>query len=124
MPASSTVTRTTGWPPPAQSLAWWLKESRWRTSPPLPRPCRTFPGSGPTWLPRAAEPGRNPVLLRRVRAVARRTDTWDESDVRIRPNKKGSRPRTKDRPSHDDAVTGRIVTVDRGRYTAVVGEDS
>jgi ribosome biogenesis GTPase len=56
--------------------------------------------------------------------VPRRTDSWDESDVRIRPNKKGTRPRTKDRPSHDDAVTGRIVTVDRGRYTAVVGEDS
>ena len=48
---------------------------------------------------------------------------WDESDVRIRPNKRGSRPRTKDRPSHDDAVTGRIITVDRGRYTAVVDED-
>jgi ribosome biogenesis GTPase len=56
--------------------------------------------------------------------VARSTDSWDESDVRIRPSKKGSRPRTKDRPSHDDAVTGRIITVDRGRYTAVVGEDS
>lgn len=49
---------------------------------------------------------------------------WDESDVRIRPNKRGSRPRTKDRPSHDDAVEGRIVTVDRGRYTAVVAEDT
>jgi len=56
--------------------------------------------------------------------VARSTDSWDESDVRIRPSKKGSRPRTKDRPSHDDAVTGRIITVDRGRYRAVVGEDS
>ncbi|WP_433874300.1 ribosome small subunit-dependent GTPase A [Sinomonas atrocyanea] len=49
---------------------------------------------------------------------------WDESDVRIRPNKRGSRPRTKERPSHDDAVQGRIVTVDRGRYTAIVAEDS
>ncbi|MEA5456052.1 GTPase RsgA [Sinomonas sp. JGH33] len=49
---------------------------------------------------------------------------WDESDVRIRPNKKGSRPRTKDRPSHEDAVTGRVITVDRGRYTAVVAEDT
>ncbi|WP_138413102.1 ribosome small subunit-dependent GTPase A [Sinomonas gamaensis] len=49
---------------------------------------------------------------------------WDESDVRIRPNKRGSRPRTKDRPKHDDAVEGRIVTVDRGRYTAVVAEDT
>ncbi|MEO8283493.1 MAG: ribosome small subunit-dependent GTPase A, partial [Pseudarthrobacter sp.] len=47
--------------------------------------------------------------------MARSTDSWDESDVRIRPSKKGSRPRTKDRPSHDDAVTGRIITVDRGR---------
>ncbi|WP_334171947.1 ribosome small subunit-dependent GTPase A [Sinomonas sp.] len=49
---------------------------------------------------------------------------WDESDVRVRPNKRGSRPRTKDRPSHEDAVTGRIITVDRGRYTAVVAEDT
>ncbi|WP_285725364.1 ribosome small subunit-dependent GTPase A [Psychromicrobium xiongbiense] len=47
---------------------------------------------------------------------------WDESDVRIRPNKKGSRPRTKDRPSYDDAGLGRIITVDRGRYTGVVDE--
>ena len=52
----------------------------------------------------------------------RGTSSWDESDVRIRPNKKGSRPRTKDRPAHEDAVTGRIITVDRGRYTAVVAE--
>ncbi|AJT41384.1 ribosome small subunit-dependent GTPase A [Psychromicrobium lacuslunae] len=47
---------------------------------------------------------------------------WDESDVRIRPNKKGSRPRTKDRPAHQDALIGRIITVDRGRYTAIVDE--
>ena len=58
----------------------------------------------------------------RTPPVARSTDSWDESDVRIRPNKKGTRPRTKYRPSYDDAVTGRIITVDRGRYTAVVGE--
>lgn len=50
--------------------------------------------------------------------------TWDESDVRIRPNKRGSRPRTKDRPSHEDAAIGRIITVDRGRYTAIVDEDT
>jgi ribosome biogenesis GTPase / thiamine phosphate phosphatase len=31
-----------------------------------------------------------------------------------------TRPRTKDRPSHDDAVVGRVVTVDRGRYTTLV----
>ncbi|WP_104118101.1 ribosome small subunit-dependent GTPase A [Arthrobacter sp. B1805] len=50
--------------------------------------------------------------------------SWDESDIRIRPNKKGSRPRTKNRPAYDDAVTGRVVTVDRGRYTTVVDEDT
>ncbi|RII43030.1 ribosome small subunit-dependent GTPase A [Galactobacter valiniphilus] len=47
---------------------------------------------------------------------------WDESDVRIRPNKKGSRPRTKDRPKHEDATIGRVIGVDRGRYTTVVDE--
>ena len=49
---------------------------------------------------------------------------WDESDVRVRPSKTGSRPRTKERPAHEDAVTGRIVTVDRGRYTAILEEDT
>ncbi|GAB3266112.1 ribosome small subunit-dependent GTPase A [Arthrobacter pigmenti] len=56
--------------------------------------------------------------------MARSSRSWDESDVRIRPNKRGSRPRTKERPAHADAVTGRIVTVDRGRYTSVVGENT
>ncbi len=56
--------------------------------------------------------------------MARSTGSWDESDVRIRPNKRGTRPRTKDRPAHEDAEFGRIVTVDRGRYTAVVDEDT
>jgi ribosome biogenesis GTPase len=31
-----------------------------------------------------------------------------------------TRPRTKDRPSYDDAVTAVVVTVDRGRYTCLV----
>jgi ribosome biogenesis GTPase len=52
------------------------------------------------------------------------TGDWDESRVRIRPNKKGSRPRTKDRPAHEDSITGRIVTVDRGRYRAIVAENT
>ncbi|MFC7402788.1 ribosome small subunit-dependent GTPase A [Citricoccus sp. GCM10030269] len=47
---------------------------------------------------------------------------WDESDVRSRPSKKGSRPRTKLRPKHEGAVTGRVITVDRGRYTVYVPE--
>ncbi|GAA4882479.1 ribosome small subunit-dependent GTPase A [Serinicoccus chungangensis] len=51
-----------------------------------------------------------------------RYDHLDESDVRVRPSRKGSRPRTKDRPSHDDAVRGVVTTVDRGRYTARVAD--
>lgn len=47
---------------------------------------------------------------------------FDESDVRIRPNRRGSRPRTKDRPKHEDAITGRVVSVDRGRWRTVVAE--
>ncbi|MFV0633419.1 ribosome small subunit-dependent GTPase A [Demequina sp.] len=42
---------------------------------------------------------------------------YDESDARIRPNRRGSRPRTKIRPSHDDAAAGTITAVDRGRFT-------
>lgn len=44
---------------------------------------------------------------------------WDESDVRIRPGR-GSRPRTKDRPRHDDAKFGMVVTKDRGRWGVVI----
>lgn len=49
-----------------------------------------------------------------------RARTYDESDVRIRPNPRGSRPRTKDRPSHEDAIPGFVTGVDRGRYTLIV----
>ena len=38
----------------------------------------------------------------------------DESDIRIRPPR-STRPRSKDRPTHDDAVTADVVTVERGR---------
>ncbi|MFD6141973.1 ribosome small subunit-dependent GTPase A [Promicromonospora sp. NPDC060271] len=44
----------------------------------------------------------------------------DESDFRSRPSKRGSRPRTKRRPEHSDAVTGLVTGVDRGRYTLLV----
>jgi ribosome biogenesis GTPase / thiamine phosphate phosphatase len=55
-------------------------------------------------------------------ATGRRGDhrDLDEDDVRIRPGR-GSRPRSKQRPAHDDAVTGMVSTVDRGRYTVLVG---
>ena len=49
---------------------------------------------------------------------------WDESDARVRPNRKGTRPRTKIRPEHGDAVPARVLSVDRGRYTVLVNEDA
>jgi ribosome biogenesis GTPase len=54
--------------------------------------------------------------------MARSSRDYDESDVRIRPNRRGSRPRSKDRPAHEDAVPGQVITVDRGRYTTLVGD--
>ena len=46
----------------------------------------------------------------------------DEEDVRVRPGRKGSRPRTSIRPKHEDAAEGFVLTVDRGRITCLVGE--
>jgi len=45
----------------------------------------------------------------------------DEDDVRVRPGR-GSRPRSKQRPGHDDATEGMVITVDRGRYTVLVDD--
>ncbi|MDN6411991.1 MAG: ribosome small subunit-dependent GTPase A, partial [Yaniella sp.] len=42
---------------------------------------------------------------------------YDENSAPKRPSKHGTRPRTKERPAHEDAITGRVSTVDRGRYT-------
>ncbi|WKX72490.1 ribosome small subunit-dependent GTPase A [Streptomyces sp. XD-27] len=44
----------------------------------------------------------------------------DEDDVRVRPNRKGNRPRTNIRPKHEDAAEGFVLTVDRGRITCLV----
>lgn len=49
-------------------------------------------------------------------------DEYDESAARVRPNPKGNRPRTKIRPEHRDAVPGRVLTVDRGRFAVLVDE--
>ncbi|MGB6107747.1 MAG: GTPase RsgA, partial [Mycobacterium sp.] len=47
---------------------------------------------------------------------------YDESDVRIRSGR-GSRPRTKTRPTHADAEAAMVVTVDRGRWGCVLADD-
>ncbi|GAA3618124.1 ribosome small subunit-dependent GTPase A [Kineosporia mesophila] len=51
----------------------------------------------------------------------RRRGQDDESQIRFRPNPKGNRPRTKERPLHADAVTAQVVTVDRGRFGCLLG---
>lgn len=46
---------------------------------------------------------------------------YDETSVRQRPNPKGTRPRSKQRPSYADAPVGMVIGVDRGRYDVVLG---
>ena len=53
--------------------------------------------------------------------MARDVRRLDEDDVRVRPGR-GSRPRSKQRPEHLDAAQGMVLTVDRGRYTVLVGD--
>ena len=47
---------------------------------------------------------------------------YDEEAKYDRP-KRRTRPRTKDRPTYADAVTGFVITRDRGRYTTWVGDE-
>jgi ribosome biogenesis GTPase / thiamine phosphate phosphatase len=49
-------------------------------------------------------------------------EEYDESSARVRPNPKGSKPRSKTRPAHEDSVVGRVYAVDRGRFSVLVGE--
>ncbi|RZS87147.1 ribosome biogenesis GTPase [Motilibacter rhizosphaerae] len=49
--------------------------------------------------------------------MAGRGRELDEDDVRVRPGRGKSRPRTKDRPAHEAAAAGFVTAVDRGRYT-------
>jgi ribosome biogenesis GTPase / thiamine phosphate phosphatase len=48
----------------------------------------------------------------------RRYDEYDHE--RFERPRRRTRPRTKERPSYDDALPGTVVTVDRGRYTLLV----
>ncbi|MFY1657404.1 ribosome small subunit-dependent GTPase A [Micromonospora sp. WMMD1274] len=57
--------------------------------------------------------------LRAGDVLATKRREYDEDDVRVRPGR-SSRPRTRTRPRHDDAVEGFVIAVDRGRYTCVI----
>ena len=54
--------------------------------------------------------------------MAARNRLDDEDRVRVRPNPRGSRPRSKERPGHRDAIAAQVVTVDRGRYGCLLGD--
>lgn len=47
---------------------------------------------------------------------------FDEDSVRIRPGR-STRPRSKERPSHESAKTALVTTIDRGRYTCVLPDE-
>ena len=47
-------------------------------------------------------------------------DHLDEDDVRIRPNPKGSRPRTKRRPTFENAPLGMVLEVHLARYRVLL----
>ena len=49
-------------------------------------------------------------------------DPYEEYAPRIRADRRGTRPRTKTRPQHLEAVPGFVIAVDRGRYRSVVDE--
>lgn len=51
------------------------------------------------------------------------SERYDESDVRTRPNPRGSRPRSKQRPRHEHARWGMVTLVDRGRYRVQLPAD-
>lgn len=48
--------------------------------------------------------------------MARAPSSFTEADVRVRPNRHGSRPRSKQRPRHSRAQPALVTAVDRGRY--------
>lgn len=49
---------------------------------------------------------------------------YDEDSVRVRPSRHGSRPRTRTRPTHEDARLGTVLVVDRGRFRCLVEGDA
>jgi ribosome biogenesis GTPase len=48
----------------------------------------------------------------------------DESDIRVRPNPKGNKPRTKNRPEYKNAPIGMVTGVDKSRYHVLLETDN
>jgi ribosome biogenesis GTPase len=47
----------------------------------------------------------------------------DETDIRFRPNPKGNKPRTKNRPEYKNAQIGMVLGVDLGRYRVLLDDE-
>lgn len=54
----------------------------------------------------------------------RRISRLDEDDVKVRPGRTKSRPRSKERPAHEEARKATVTTVDRGRFTILEPDGS
>jgi ribosome biogenesis GTPase / thiamine phosphate phosphatase len=67
----------------------------------------------PPGVPRALGPPRDGELT-----LPGKKREYDEDDVRVRPGR-SSRPRTRTRPKHEDAIDALVITVDRGRYGCI-----
>jgi ribosome biogenesis GTPase / thiamine phosphate phosphatase len=50
-------------------------------------------------------------------------DPYEGYEPRVRPSKSGSKPRSKNRPQHEDAKQGLVIAVDRGRYRVILEEN-
>jgi len=51
-------------------------------------------------------------------------DPYEGYEPRVRPSKSGSKPRSKNRPQHEDAEQGLVIAVDRGRYRVILEENT
>ena len=79
---------------------------------------KTMPEFADLWLAMVEASNPRPGF-RRGRFPVSAAQARDEMAAYDRPGRR-SRPRTKDRPDYSDAVEGVVVTVDRGRFTALV----
>src|ERR1700712_291661 len=55
-------------------------------------------------------------------ALGRDAGIMDEDAVPARANPRGTRPRSKQRPAHENAQDGMVLAVDRGRFEVLVGD--
>ena len=89
----------------------------------VPRPLSRERGTGSrrSWEAGTAQPLRSRYAMRDGTAgggiLSRHSahEALDEDDVRVRPGR-GTRPRTRRRPAHEDAPEGFVVSTERGRY--------